>query len=203
MNQHDLQLHNESFAGFERLTVCGRDRMGFLSDMIGCISSEGYNILSARVYSTDDGKVLDIFNLEPPARPRLSPETRMRNIDKKWRLLAQGDITADSLVAERISKYPPEPLRISPQQPPVRVQADNSASPLCTILEISTADNFGLLHKIVRCLSENRVNIISARLSTRIDQAVDVFYVTDASKRKMTNQARIDPIIDQLLRALH
>jgi [protein-PII] uridylyltransferase len=203
MDQQDLQLHNESFAGFERLTVCGRDRMGFLSDMIGCISSEGYNILSARVYSTDDGKVLDIFNLEPPARPRLSPETRMRNMDKKWRLLAQGDITADSLVAERISKYPPEPLRISSQQPPVRVQADNSASPLCTILEISTADNFGLLHKIVRCLSENRVNIISARLSTRIDQAVDVFYVTDVSKRKMTNQARIDPIIDQLIRALH
>ena len=99
----------------------------------------------------------------------------MRNIDKKWRLLAQGDITADSLVVERISKYPPEPLRISSQQPPVRVQANNSASPLCTILEISTADNFGLLHKIVRCLSENRVNIVSARLSTRIDQAVDVF----------------------------
>jgi len=61
-------------AGFERLTVCGRDRMGFLSDMIGLYFFGRINILSARVYSTDDGKVLDIFNLEPPARPAF-PET--------------------------------------------------------------------------------------------------------------------------------
>ena len=68
------QLHYEPFAGFERLTVCDYDRTGFLSDIISCFTAEGYDILSARIYSTVDRKVLDIFNLEPPDKPRLSAQ---------------------------------------------------------------------------------------------------------------------------------
>lgn len=195
----DVLLHCEPFPGFERLTVCGHDRMGFLSDMIGCLSSEGYNILSARVYSTTDGKVLDIFNLEPPMKPRLAHAVRIQNLYKKWRRLSGSEITADELVMERIRKYPPDAIRLTSPQPSVQVLVDNSASPLYTVLEIDTPDNFGLLHKIARCFSENRINIASARLSTRIDQAVDVFYINDVKKRKIMGKSQIERLKKSLI----
>ena len=198
----DVLFYEETFSGFEHLTVCGHDRMGFLGDMIGCLSSEGYNILSARLHSTRDGKVLDIFNLEPPARPRLTPAVRIQNLYGKWRRLAGGGATADDLVAERLRKYPPAPLRAVSSEPYVRILVDNAASPLFTIVEIDTPDNFGLLHKIARCFSENSVNIISARLSTRIDQAVDVFYITDERKGKITDRDRIDDLKGKLIHTL-
>jgi [protein-PII] uridylyltransferase len=197
-----LVLHQESFAGFERLTVCDYDRVGFLSDIIGCITSEGYNILSARIYSTQDGKVLDIFHLEPPDRPRLPVQRRINNIYSKWNLIKDGKTSADDLVAQRIKTYPPPPLRLPRQKKLVDIGVNNCESALATIVEIDTADNFGLLHKIARCFHENRINVSSAKLSTRNDRAMDVFYVTDGRKQKISDQDRLERLIQLLARAL-
>ncbi len=197
-----LQLHHESFAGFERLTVCDYDRTGFLSDIISCFTAEGYNILSARIYSTMDGKVLDIFNLEPPDKPRVSAQKRISNIYTKWNLLKTEQMSADDLVRERMKKYPPSALRRGLQNPTIDVRVNNTESQLATIIEIDTTDNFGLLHKITRCFHENQVNVVSAKLSTRNDRAVDVFYVTDMAKRKIASQEYTDRLIKNLAAAL-
>jgi [protein-PII] uridylyltransferase len=197
-----LQLYHESFAGFERLTVCDYDRAGFLSDIISCFTAEGYNILSARIYSTVDGKVLDIFNMEPPDKPRVSAQKRISNIYTKWNLLKTEQMSADDLVRERLKKYPPSALRLNLQKQTVDVRVNNTESQMATIIEIDTADNFGLLHKITRCFHENQVNVVSAKLSTRNDRAVDAFYVTDMAKRKITGQEYTDRLIKSLTAAL-
>jgi [protein-PII] uridylyltransferase len=197
-----LQLHYDSFAGFERLTVCDYDRTGFLSDIISCFTSEGYDILSARIYSTADGKVLDIFNLEAPDKPRISAQKRISNIRMKWNLLKTEQISADDLVRQRLKKYPPSVLRLGLQRQTVNVRVNNTESQLSTIIEIDTVDNFGLLHKITRCFHENQVNVVSAKLSTRNDRAVDVFYVTDMAKRKIISQEYTDHLIKSLTEAL-
>ena len=198
----DILLYDEPFSGFEQLTVCGHDRIGFLNQIIGCLTAEGYNILSARLYSTTDKKVLDIFHLEPPQLPRLPSAVRIENIYKKWRRLAVRETTPDDLVQERLSKYPPAPLRQVSSQPSVRIHFDNAASPFFTLVEIDTPDNFGLLHKIARCFSESGINIASARLSTRSDLAVDVFYINDINKGKITDKRQIARLRGHLLKVL-
>jgi [protein-PII] uridylyltransferase len=145
---------------------------------------------------------LDIFNLEPPAKPRLTTAIRIQNIYRKWRLLSTEETTADALVMERLRKYPPDPLRTISPPPPVRVLVDNISSPLYTILEIDTPDNFGLLYKIAHCFSECKINIVSARLSTRVDQAVDVFYINDGEKQKITKEDQIESLKGILLNTL-
>ena len=84
----------------------------------------------------------------------------------------------------------------------MHVGIDNGSSRCTTIIEIKTADNFGLLHRIVQCLNKNNVNISSARLSTRVDQAVDVFYVTDADGGKIDDEEKIRRLIEELKTAL-
>jgi [protein-PII] uridylyltransferase len=201
-DEDGLHLHQTVFAGFERLTVCAADRVGFLSDFIGCITSEGYNILSAKIYSTPEGKVLDIFHLEPPEKPRLSPQKRLDNLHQKWQMINCGRAHADGLVRDRIKKYPPPVLRLANAKPALDVHVNNEDSMTATIVEIDTVDNFGLLHKIARCFHENDVNIVAAKLSTRNDQACDVFYVTDAQKNKFTNNVTIHFLLERLLKRL-
>ena len=198
----DILLYNEPFSGFEQLTVCGHDRIGFLNQVIGCLTAEGYNILSARLYSTTDKKALDIFHIEPPLLPRLTPPVRIENIYKKWRRLVAKETTPDDLVRERLAKYPPVPLRQASSQPSVRIHFDNAASPLFTLVEIDTPDNFGLLHKIARCFSDNGINIASARLSTRSDLAVDVFYINDINKGKIIEKKQIARLRRKLLKVV-
>jgi len=198
LKEHGIGLFQERFAGFERLLVCADDRVGFLCDFIGCLTSEGYNILSARIHSTAGGKVLDIFHLDKPDKPRLSSEKRLDNIRAKWRLIEAGRADADSLVEDRIKKYPPPLLRRSSSESSAIVRVNNGDSALATIVEIDTSDNFGLVHQIARCFYENGVNIVAAKLSTRNDQACDVFYVTDKQKSKITNQKDIERLIERL-----
>ncbi len=197
-----LQLHHESYAGFERVTVCDYDRAGFLSDIISCFTAEGYNILSARIYSTVDGKVLDIFNLEAPERPRIAAQKRISNVCTKWNMLKTEQMSADDLVRQRLKNYPPSSLRRSLQKQPIDIRINNNESQLATIIEIDTDDNFGLMHKITRCFHENQINVVSAKLSTRNDRAVDVFYVTDMAKRKITSSKHTDNLIKSLTTAL-
>ncbi len=193
-----IGFYQESFAGFERLMVCAFDRVGFLSDIIGCMTSEGYNILSAKIHSTADGKVLDIFHLEEPEKPRLPPQKRLDNIRRKWRLISGGLSDADSLVQDRLKKYPLPRVRTISSEPAMDVRINNTDSAAATIVEIDTADNFGLVHKITRCFYESRINVVAAKLSTRNDQACDVFYVTDAQKNKIQDEADIQRLIDKL-----
>jgi [protein-PII] uridylyltransferase len=196
-----IRLLSEEFRGFERLAVCGHDQIGFLSNIIGCITSEGYNILSAKVYTIDDETAVDIFYLEPPGQPAISMSKRTDNLYRKWRDLTAGSTTADTLVADRIRTYPPPRLR-GASKGEVKITADNESSAVHTIIEIDTPDNFGLLHRIARCMSEHRMNIVSARLSTRIDIAVDVFYVCGAEGVKITNAAVLDSLVNDLKKSL-
>ena len=106
LKPEELQLHCDGFDGFERITVCGWDRTGFLRDIIGCMSSEGYNILGAHIFSMPGGKVLDVFYVEPPRYPAVEIDKRMQNIKGKWEALQKGRATADSLIAERLKSYP-------------------------------------------------------------------------------------------------
>ena len=202
IDKDGLQFYSQHFAGFERLTVCAADRAGFLRDIIGCITSEGYNILSAKIHSTPDGKVLDIFHLEPPEKPRLTPARRLENLYHKWKLIDGGHVHADTLVRDRLKKYPQPRLRGAVQKFTVDVQVNNSDSRTATIIEIATADNFGLLHQIAWCFQKKNVNVVAAKLSTRNDRARDVFYVTDEKNEKITDQRQIDHLIEILVKSL-
>ena len=180
-----LALYHEELAGFECLSVCGKDRVGFLGDLLGCLTSEGYNILSARIYTFDDGSVLDIFYVEPPANPLLAPQKHIDSIVRKWNDISQKKITADQLVSIRKKQYPPPPLRIDPSAAKTMVAVDSGSSQYYTAITIQTPDNFGLVYTIARSLSDHAVNIHAARLSTRIDTAVDVFYVSGVDGKKI------------------
>jgi [protein-PII] uridylyltransferase len=183
LKEQDFRIEYDSLIGFDRLTVLSTDRMGFFADITGCISSEGYNILSARAYSTYDGKILDVFNVEPDGITSLPSQERIVNIKKKWEQIRLNTATAEKMLQDRLRMYPPKKNRGTAITPSVKL--DNNTSQLFTVLEIEAQDHFGLLYRITRVLSNHNINIVSARLSTRIDRAVDVFYLTDNSGQKL------------------
>jgi [protein-PII] uridylyltransferase len=197
----ELTVYCDEYSGFERLTICGWDRMGFLRDLIGCISSEGYNILSAHLFAMPKSKVLDIIYVTPPKFPSLPAALRINNILKKWDRIRQGTADSNVLITERQKSYPLKPLRSAPQTRP-RIKFDTASSMTATIIEIKTADNFGLLHAIARSLNESGVNIQSAHLSTRGDLADDVLYVTDAYNKKIIDEEKLQTIGRDIVLAL-
>lgn len=81
--------------------------------------------------------------------------------------------------------------------PAIQINCDNSTSDKYTILDIFT-DHDGLLYAIARTLFELDLPIWRAKAATYLDQAVDVFYVSDRQNRKIKDQQRLDEISRRL-----
>jgi [protein-PII] uridylyltransferase len=77
-----------------------------------------------------------------------------------------------------------------PLREPTVVQVDNDSSERYTIIDVFADDRQGLLYVITRAIFDLRLSVHAARISTRLDQVVDVFYVTDQAGGKIADPGR-------------
>ncbi len=70
------------------------------------------------------------------------------------------------------------------------------------MIEVHALDRPGLLFDLARGLSDLGLDISSAHIATFGEKAVDVFYVTDASKRKVVGDEAKRAIRESLLELL-
>jgi [protein-PII] uridylyltransferase len=76
------------------------------------------------------------------------------------------------------------------------VQIDNETSDRSTIIDVFADDTQGLLYVITRAIFRLGLSVHAARISLRqeLDQAADVFYVTDGDGTKIEDHARLEGI---------
>jgi len=85
---------------------------------------------------------------------------------------------------------------------PTRVEIDNHVSREYTVLDVYTGDRVGLLFTITNCLYHLWLEIHLAKITTMVDQVLDVFYVTDHEGRKIEDAGRLEMIRGGLIGAL-
>lgn len=201
---HDKELifYFENFKNFHQITFIGFDRVNLFSDIVGILTSEGYNILNAKLYLTIDNKILDFFQLEPDHIRNLTISETLLNIQKKITLITEKKKSADDFVNERQEKYP---IKTSVRddasfsdENDINIKIDNNSSENFTIIEIKAKDRFGLLFRISRVLNTLKINIVSAKLQMRIDRAFDVFYVTDYLGLKIKDEEKCNKVVETL-----
>ena len=82
------------------------------------------------------------------------------------------------------------------------VLVDNALSNQFTVVEVSGLDRPGLLFELTNTLSDLNLDITSAHITTFGEKAVDVFYVTDLTNKKITSPQRQKAIQERLLAVL-
>ena len=82
-----------------------------------------------------------------------------------------------------------------------RVSIDNSMSDELTVIEVNGRDRTGLLYDLACILTSLNVDISSAHIATFGEKAVDVFYVTDSTRKKITREATQKKLRESLLEA--
>ena len=70
------------------------------------------------------------------------------------------------------------------------------------MIEVNGLDRPGLLYDVTRAISDLNLDITSAHIATFGEKAVDVFYVTDLTNKKITSSSRESGIRDRLTKAL-
>jgi [protein-PII] uridylyltransferase len=100
-----------------------------------------------------------------------------------------------------LTKRKPKP-RLSAFTVEPQVVIDNTLSDALTVIEINGLDRPGLLYDVTREISDLNLDIASAHIATFGEKAVDVFYVTDLTGKKITSKSRESAIRERLLKAL-
>lgn len=194
------RLDHEHDGGYSNFTICTLDVPGLFSMITGVMAANGINILGAQVHTSSNGKALDILHVNSPQGFVITDDSRWNRLGEDLRQVLTGKVQVAALVAKR---YRPTLLaeRAKPKFP-ARVEIDNQVSSDYTVIDIYTHDKVGILYQITSALTELGLYIGVSKISTKVDQVADVFYVKDIFGHKITNQGRLDEIRERLLKAV-
>ena len=181
------------------ITFVGYDRPGLFSDIAGVMALNNVNILSAKIHTWSDGTVVDIFQVTPPLDP-LRPQKTWEKIRKDLSEVFSGRASLVDMLASKSQRTMVSKSRLSTRQPQVII--DNKASDFFTVIEVFADDRPGVLYHITRALFGLGLDIRIAKISTKVDQITDVFYVRDRLGQKVTNREDLERIKRILLKGL-
>jgi [protein-PII] uridylyltransferase len=181
------------------VTICAKDRPGLVASMAGVFTLNNINILDVQVFTWRNRTALDIFQVTPP------PDTIFES--EKWRRAADnlnavltGTLDLAEALKPRLDAN--RIIRRRGSRRPHRVRLDNTSSSFFTIVEVFTYDFPGLLYSITSALHDCGLDIWVAKIATKVDQVVDVFYVRDEAGQKVDDPERVSNVKDAVLERL-
>ncbi|WP_445257596.1 [protein-PII] uridylyltransferase [Nocardioides aurantiacus] len=152
-----------------RVQVVSGDRTGLLADAAAMLALQRVSVRAARAW-TQDGTGVSVWDVA---------ESGLDEILLRQRLEAVVDGRID--LGAKLRRATPVRL-----EPTVAVRTD--ASSTATVVEVRSADRPGLIHTVCATLAAMDVSVRSAHVSTLGPQAVDVFYVQEASAGRLSEE---------------
>ncbi len=188
----------DAFTAITELSLFAPNHPRLLALFAGACAVSGANISGAHISTTRDGFALDTFLLAREFEHDEDELRRARRIAETIAKLLKGEIRLGALMAKRRERRDRiDAFKVAPE-----VIVDNAVSNSFTVIEVSGLDRPGLLFELTSTLSDLNLDITSAHVTTFGEKAVDVFYVTDLTNRKITSPQRDKAIRERLLAVL-
>ena len=172
------------------------DHPGLFAKIAGALALSGVSIVDAKILTLSSGMALDTFYFQDYDGDTIVQDERLDRIkgrvvqalEERIRLNQELSNTAVLRV----------PMRAKAMEVPPRVFIDNTASRVCTVIEINGHDRPGFLYDVTKTLTDLGLQISSAHISTYGERVVDVFYVKDIFGMKVENETKLRQIRDAL-----
>ena len=182
------------------ILVMTKDRPGLLTRIFGVLALHNLNVLAAKIFTWADGTVVDTIEVSSAISESYDGQdwTAMGN---ELHLAIQQRLGLEFRLSRKLA-----PLRNKPQgvqqRLAAKVKIDNRASELYSVIEVFSEDRIGILYDITKTLSDFGISIYRARISSKADQIVDVFYVLDHDGKKIEDPAFTNELQQGLLYAV-
>jgi [protein-PII] uridylyltransferase len=165
---------------------------GIFSKIAGVMAAKGLQILDAQIMTRPDGIVVDTFHVTDPDYRGAPPADRPASIAETIEHVLNNAETVENLVAR--SGRPASLRQLPANRQPTEVRIDNETSDGYTIIDVFADDRQGLLYVMTHTMFQLGLSVHASRISTRLDQVADVFYVTDQTGGKIEDPARLEVI---------
>ena len=152
-----------------RVTVIAPDRVGLLADVSAVFAMQRVRVRAARAWF-QDGFGVSVWEV---AEEQLQAATLRQTYDG----VVEGRLDPASRVRPSAPSLLPPSVDVRPE-----------ASAQATVLEVRTTDRPGVVHLVCKALAQLDVTVRSAHVDTLGPQAVDVFYLQEASAGVLSDQ---------------
>lgn len=181
--------------GAAELTLVSWETTGLVFRCAGVLTLHGLDIRGAQVFAMNSGIIILVFQCR--FSDKYIRELDWQGVKSDMKRLLQGKMALSYRIAAHAARheYFKAPMRRAPSQ----ILIDNNSNAKYTIIEVYTLDRVGLLYTITRTLFELQIRIYIARITTKVDQVADVFYVKTHHGEKVTDPEQINEIKKALL----
>lgn len=187
-----MQVRPEVSATEVLIVTEGRKEL--FSSTAGMFTTVGANIIGAKIFTLKNNTTVERFYVQDIQG---KPFTHPRRLQELEGLLQQS---ANHVPVE--VELPKSPSKHANFRIPVRVMIENNVSSYHTVIEVNGRDRPGFLYRVTRKLTKLELGISTAHISSYGERVVDVFYVKDKFGMKITSEAKLKQIREQLLQAL-
>jgi [protein-PII] uridylyltransferase len=188
-------------AGYSEVQVCAPGAPGRFAKVVGILTANGINILSAQLFSRADGVMIRTFQVSDGQGGAPADETVWQRFARDLKGVILDQVSVRELIKARRRDLLARP---SPRGGEIHtwIEFDNLVSERYTVIDVRAQDRLGLLYVIASTLSDLDVDVALAKITTEVDQAMDVFYVTEEDGRKLSEGARMEAIRAALVHAI-
>lgn len=173
-----VEMNEDS--GYTRVWAWALDRPKLFSHLTKALAAANLKVLSAQAYALRDGRVVDLFHITDARDVPLSDAGQIERLQRSLSKVVAGE--------EPKAIKQPAKLDVLMQHQSVRVRRLDAAAHSITAIEVVAADRKGLLAELAAAIAEAGVNLHGANISTFGEKAVDVFFVTNADAKPLTDK---------------
>jgi [protein-PII] uridylyltransferase len=165
---------------------------GLMMQVTGVLAALGLEVLNAQIMTLDDGTVLDVFSVNDSDCHGQPSDYRLSEVSQEIQAVVAEESSVDQIFERR------RRMIFGRQFPtgrcPTEVLIDNEVSDSYTVIDVFADDKPGLLFVLAKTLVQLDLSIHMARIGTRLDQVVDVFYVTTTLGEKIQDAIQCEQI---------
>ena len=170
---------------------------GCFHKLSGVLSAKRLAILSAAIFTTLDGVIIDVYRVRDADHAGEIPAWRVDDVATAIRRVLRGETDVETMLKSR-GRFAIQATNGPVSNLPMRVVVDNESSDRYTVIDVFAHDRPGLLYAITRALYEQKLSVALAKIATHFDQVLDVFFVTETSGLKVSEGERLKMIRELL-----
>jgi [protein-PII] uridylyltransferase len=170
--------------GGNAVLTCGPHRQENFARTTALLDQMGLNIVDARITPLDGGLGIDTYLVLEDTGLPIADRPRAQQIEQQLRrvlLSAEAELPV-------VTRRAPRQVRMF--STPTQITFTEDALQNRTVLEIIAGDRPGLLSEIGKVFLAEQIDVNTAKIMTIGERAEDVFYITDAQGRPLTEAAR-------------
>lgn len=195
-----IQFVDHPSEEFFDLILCGQSNIGLFKDLVGTLTARALNILSAQIFSRQDGLVIIVLQVGSQQAINIfgSVEKVWKEIENNLKNVLDQTKTLRALLKERtrLLNETPGEAAIEP-----KIQVENYPENPFTLIRIEARDHPGMLYKIAHTFRSFGIRPHRAQISTRGGRGIDVFSVS-LDGRKLNFPPLIQRVKESLIHTL-